>query len=243
MKPLRYFLLIAVSFLCADHVYAAQPVNVTAMGQVQLPSSATFSTDDRIGKVVAAAIYQQHAYLTGAAWIRQSFVLHQSARRLLLLNELPNLQLDPALTSSLMQQIKQLRATGRVDVKFDWDLLELTSSQNRYLQQEDQFYVPTRPDTVRVVGAVAPYTVAFVANKTVADYAAELQRLPGADPSYVWVIEPDTSIRKVGIAYWNTEQAYLAPGSYIYVPIADDDQRLEQFQQSLLQLFSAQLLP
>ncbi|KFZ36252.1 hypothetical protein HR45_17255 [Shewanella mangrovi] len=243
MKPLCYLVACLISFIFVDSSYAAAEMNVSVTGQVKLPPAVTFSMGDRIGKVVAASEYTQDAYLTGAAWIRQSFVLHQSARRLLLLSELPSLDLSPELAASFTQQIEQLQATGRVPVTFSWDLLELDPQQNRFLKQEDRFYVPTRPNTINIVGAVRPYSVAFVSGKTVADYAAELERLDGANPSYVWVIGPDTSIRKVGIAYWNTEQAYLAPGSYVYVPIDDDDEQLEHFQQSLLQLFAAQLLP
>ncbi|QSX33625.1 capsule biosynthesis GfcC family protein [Shewanella avicenniae] len=243
MKPLLSLVFTLTIGLLTSHSSYAQALRVSVTGEAKLDPAIAFSSDDRIGNVVAATTNSTDAYLTGAAWIRQSAVLHQSARRLLLLSDLPKLKLAEALELSLQQQVQQLKATGRVVFPFDWQLLELKPEQNRHLAPADQFYVPARPTIIQVVGAVKPYSVPFEPGKTVAEYSAELKRLDGADLSYVWVIAPDTSMRKVGIAYWNTELAYLAPGSYLYVPVADGGESLQAFQHSLRQLFSAQLLP
>lgn len=235
--------LLCVVALVPISSWAKDSITVSVEGQAHLDKPLTFSHGDTLGKLVSASVYEANAYPVGAALVRHKYVLYQSARRLMLQSTLKELDLPPQLTHALQQQIAALEVTGRVPHAFDWDVIEVRPKQNRKLFDGDSFYVPARPDTISVVGAVDAHKVAFKAGKTVADYMADVQRLSGADLSDVWVIAPDTHITKVGIAYWNEQKRYVAPGSYLYVPISGDDEKTEQFQQSLRRLLASQILP
>lgn len=229
--------------LICGTVSANDVLQVRVDGEARLPSNATLARADTIGQLVSATIYAEDAYLTGAALIRNKYVLYQSARRLLLLSTLKELSLPESTMRELYAQISALKVTGRIPQQFDWDIVALSPAQNRQLIADDIFYVPRRPDDIKIVGAIKAHSVPFVAGKTVADYARAFTLLPDANKSEVWIIFPDTHIEKVGVAYWNQQHTYIAPGSYIYVPLAEGDEKLAEFQQSLRSLLATQILP
>ena len=56
------------------------------------------------------------------------------------------------------------------------------------------------------------------------DYLDECPAVAGADLDYVWLIQPDGQVTRLGIAPWNRETAAApAPGSTLLVPLRSDD--------------------
>src|SRR5690606_34926541 len=79
---------------------------------------------------------------------------------------------------------------------------------------------PRRPDAVRVLGAVAEHCqLSFVASLQLKDYLRQCPAHPAADRNYVYVIQPDGSAERVGIAHWNEHPVSLAVGAMIFVPV------------------------
>lgn len=77
-----------------------------------------------------------------------------------------------------------------------------------------------RPSIVYVWGAVSSQQRDFIAAGAVADYRAVLELDSIADNSYLYLLQADRKIQKVGTAYWNKETIVPFPGSQIIVPFS-----------------------
>lgn len=219
-------------------------LSVSTRGQFVHPQTYQVVPGARLAAVANSWQLAPNAYRLGIALLRADQQRLQSRLRWALLYQLTDAKLDPETHRSLRDQVTQFVATGRVLRHFDWDVIELSPENNRPLKYGDVFVAPHRPDSIRVAGAVRETSLAYEPSKSVADYMAQIERLPGNDPSYVWVITPDTAIRRIGISYWNEQKAYLAPGSVLYVPLKSGfTQKYPEFNQSMMQLYAAQVLP
>lgn len=134
---------------------------------------------------------------------------------------------DPnALTEqrSLVTQLRQLRATGRVVLEFSPASTGVGSIPSIPLENGDIFRVPARPDTVSVIGAVYGQNV-FLYNSTrkLRDYIA-LAGKPNriADNKHAFIIRADGSVfsRERAKGVWSNEfdNARINPGDAIVVP-------------------------
>lgn len=214
-------------------------LDVSTQGQFTNAQHDHVDVKTRIGSIVNGWQLKPDGYRLGIALLREHEKREQSRLRWALIYQLKTMDINAKTKASLDAQLNQITATGRVLQVFNWDLIDFKPQQNRLLKEGDTFVAPIRPNTVRVAGAAKFTQLPFVSGKTVANYSPMISRLPGADKSYIWVITPDTKIRKIGVSYWNTQTAYLAPGSVLYVPLQGDD----AFNQSLAALYAAQVLP
>ncbi|MEL0638703.1 capsule biosynthesis GfcC family protein [Marinomonas sp. TI.3.20] len=214
-------------------------LDVSTKGQFTNAQHYQIGVETRIGSIVNNWQLKPDGYRLGIALLREHERREQSRLRWALIYQLKTMDINPKTKAALGAQLNQLVATGRVLQVFNWDLIDFKVKQNRLLKEGDAFVAPIRPHTVSVAGAAESTQLAFVGGKTVADYSAMISRLPGANKSFIWVASPDTNIRKIGVSYWNTQEAYLAPGSVLYVPLQGDD----EFNESLVKLYAAQVLP
>lgn len=213
-------------------------------GQFQSPQIYNVLPGTRLNALANTWKLVPNAYRLGISLERMSQKPLQERARSSLLYQLPDMRIDEQTKASLKHQIESFKVTGRVLQAFDWDAIELRTQQNRLIRQGDVIVAPKRPNSIIIGGAAKVQKLSFKANRTVAEYVENIHRLDGADPSYVWVISPDTTRYKVGVSYWNTEKAYLAPGSAIYVPLKDTlFHSYQEFNQSMLRLYAAQELP
>lgn len=213
-------------------------------GQFQSPQIFNVVPGTRINALAKAWQVTPDAYRLGIAYERMSQKPEQERERSALLYRLPDMKLAYETEKSLKEQLHQFKITGRVLRVFKWDALGSHPKLNRKIQQGDVVYAPKRPNTITVGGVARAQTLPFKVNKTVGEYVDQIERLPGYKPSYVWVISPNTERYKVKIDYWNTEKAYIAPGSVIYVPLKSTlFHNYQEFNQSMLSLYAAQELP
>jgi hypothetical protein len=121
--------------------------------------------------------------------------------------------------------VQALPVTGRQRAVLDPVAVEVGFAPNLRVSEGDQLIYPARPMSVRVLGAVAgPCTLAFQAMRAARDYLDECPAVAGADLDYVWLIQPDGQVTRLGIAPWNRETAAApAPGSTLLVPLRSDD--------------------
>ena len=99
-------------------------------------------------------------------------------------------------TDSLVNRLRQVRATGRIVLQLRPDSQTLDEIPDLNLENGDRFAVPSVPDTVNVVGAVFDQnSFLYVSKKTVGRYL----RLAGgptrnADTKYAFIIRADGSV-------------------------------------------------
>ena len=124
-------------------------------------------------------------------------------------------------SNALLEKVKSTKAQGRIVLDFANANVTLADLPDLPLEDGDRFYVPRRPATVGVYGAVfAPSNFIYKDNSTVGDYLS----LAGgytrsSDKGYVYVLHADGSLRSAAQS-WLTglggEAAYA--GDAIIVP-------------------------
>ena len=121
----------------------------------------------------------------------------------------------------MASEFAAMPVTGRVRQTITPRSLEMDLSSNRPLSDGDRLYYPTRPNTVNVLGAVEqPCSVPHQPLQQPLDYARHCPALPAASKDDLFVIQPDGTVEKLGIALWNRSPASaLAPGAIIFVPL------------------------
>ena len=125
---------------------------------------------------------------------------------------------------ALLASLKQIRATGRIVLKFTPDSSGTSSLPDISLEDGDRFIVPPVPATVNVVGAVYDQnSFLYAKGKTIGAY---LQLAGGpnrdADRSHQFIIRADGEVvsRKMKNGLWGNEFSRLLvnPGDTIVVP-------------------------
>ena len=135
--------------------------------------------------------------------------------------------LDPnslAEQRSLVSQLRQMRATGRVVLEFRPQSTGIASVPSIPLENGDVFRVPSKPNTVSVIGAVYGQNVfLYDARRHLEDYidlAGKTNRV--ADKDHAFIIRADGSIysrqRAKGVLSNHFDDASINPGDSIVVP-------------------------
>ncbi len=135
--------------------------------------------------------------------------------------------LDPnslAEQRSLVAHLRQLRATGRVVLEFTPTSNGVGSIPVIPLENDDIFRVPSKPNTVSVIGAVYGQNVfLYTSARKLEDYVA-LAGKPNriADRKHAFIIRADGSIfsreRSKGVLSNSFDNARINPGDTIVIP-------------------------
>ncbi|EJN19490.1 MULTISPECIES: capsule biosynthesis GfcC family protein [Pseudomonas] len=207
---------------------------VTVSGDVRSPGPIDVKPGARLMDVIREAQPNAESYWLGAAWLHRSLEDQQTRLKAGVLFDLKLLQrgalLDGKgtradLSKRLYEQIERLPVTGRQVAVLDPIAVEVGFARNALLDDGDRLIYPARPSTVEVLGAVAqPCHVPYRGLQEVRAYALDCNILDDAERDYLWLIQPDGQVRRVGVAAWNREEGVVAaPGSKILVPIRNDD--------------------
>jgi len=76
------------------------------------------------------------------------------------------------------------------------------------------------------------------------EYLENCTPLDDAEADYLWLIQPNGAVRRVGIAHWNRESGqFPVAGSKILVPVKNDDldPPVPELNQQLAELIATQL--
>lgn len=217
---------VMLGMLLATSTQAVSPIRVEARGNVRHPGTHTLPADARLSAAALATRPDENAYMLGAALLREQAIPAQSRLKAGLLFDLDLLTAQPKVADAatrMRDAFKRMPVTGRVPQILDPRPLEATPTQDTPARSGDRLIYPTRPDTITVVGAVITLcTLRHDALTTAAAYRAQCPALPVASSDDLYVVQPDGSHRKVGIALWNREPgASLAPGAVVFVPLAE----------------------
>lgn len=228
MMP-RYLLATALALsLCVPALAAA--VDVQVMGAVTAPGVKHLPAHARLSDAALASPLRADAYALGASWQRPSLLVDQtrlkagllfdldSAHQQALRNDLPALA---DATASLREWIAPMPVTGRAVALLDPRAVEINAVENKPVGEGDTLLYPTRPDGIRVVGAVEhACDLPLVPLKDARDYLDRCAQSSAAEHDWIFVIQPDGRWVKQGVGAWNSGHAMpLAPGAIIVVPL------------------------
>ena len=103
----------------------------------------------------------------------------------------------------------------------DLEKSSATQTQTQTQAQRFALYLPKRPTSIRLVGAMKEsVTMNLIEHGTLNDY---LDALPSgfigesADKSVAYVVQPDGVVQTIQYAYWNEQPVYLAPGAIVFM--------------------------
>ncbi len=121
---------------------------------------------------------------------------------------------------SLIAQLKDAKAVGRITVAANPDVLTSDPDQNMLLEGGDKIYIPRRPLNVRVGGEVlSPAALQFRKGKTAQTYIDEAGGTTYyADRDRAFVVYPDGSAQPLSVSAWKQKITMIPPGSTIIVP-------------------------
>ena len=202
--------------------------SVSVEGQVLRPGTYDLSPGARLSDAAIIGLVSQDAWPLGAAWLRDQARYSQRRLQAGLLFDLQQAAVnvlsqrsadEAALLFRLRDEVAAMPVTGRVQADLT-PLQLLLVDNNHLLASGDRLIYPRRPEQVRVMGAVTEScTLPFSGSLQLRDYLRQCPAHALADPSYVWIIQPDGSQQQVGIGPWNREPATLAVGAVIYRPV------------------------
>lgn len=207
---------------------------LTVSGQVAHAGAVPLHAGARLLEAISAAQPDAQGYWLAAAWLHQPLLERQTRLKAGVLFDLDTLRQAAVAggrapraqaAAQLYQQVQALPVTGRQLAVLDPVAVEVGFAPNPLISDGDRLVYPPRPDSVRVVGAVvAACTLAFEPMRQPRDYLRACPASAQADADYLWLIQPDGHVTRLGIAPWNREEgAPPAPGSTLLVPIRSDD--------------------
>ncbi|QHF45364.1 hypothetical protein PspS35_16790 [Pseudomonas sp. S35] len=210
------------------------PAAMTVSGEVRSAGAMPLQPEARLLDVITASQPDAQGYWLGAAWLRQPLLAQQTRLKAGVLFDLESLR-RAALAAGregrahaaaqLYQQVQALPVTGREVAMLDPVAVEAGFAPNPLVTDGDRLIYPPRPERVQVLGAVAePCSLAFQPLRLAQDYLRACPSSAQADTDYLWLIQPDGHVTRLGTAPWNHEEGNPpAPGSTLLVPIRNDD--------------------
>ena len=210
-----------------------QPVLVTIGGEVARPGRYYFNPGTRLDDAIAEAGGLTHDAFPFAAVVTRESVKHQ--QRLSYDRAIDDVQLlltaqpatsanraemtNPAslaLVNSIVEQLRRREPTGRL--VFDLPVTATALPAGIILENNDTLYVPPRPTTVGVFGAVpSPASFAWRDGQTIGDFvvsAGGVQKL--GDKGQIFVVRANGTVLAGGR---RALRAPALPGDLVYVPI------------------------
>ncbi|MBC8995991.1 capsule biosynthesis GfcC family protein [Pseudomonas sp. N40(2020)] len=227
---------------------------VTVSGDVANPGPVKLPAGGRLLDVINEAVPNAEGYWLAGVLLRQSLLEEQARLKAGVLFDLDVLQRmallfdkssRAALALRLTEQVRQMQVTGRQVADLDPVAVEVGFARNIRLDDGDRLIYPKRVDEVEVLGAVAetchlPYQPLLEAR----EYLEGCTPLDDAEADYLWLIQPNGVVRRVGIAHWNRESGHFpVAGSKILVPVKNDDldPPVPELNQQLAELIATQL--
>lgn len=211
----------------------AEDQSVLVIGEVLNPGRYDLAPGDKMSDLlVRAGGLSAYAYPKGAIFSRRSERQAEEARFRSAARDLERsiaVALDKkdgpdtaavAQAQSLVAELKDVQAVGRITVEADPSVLAAHPELDMLLEPGDRLYIPKRPMTVKVAGEVlSPAALQFREGKKPRDYIDEAGGFSfNADKDRSFVLFPDGSAQPLAVSIWNHNPAFIPPGSTIVVP-------------------------
>ncbi|MFM2579409.1 capsule biosynthesis GfcC family protein [Vibrio fortis] len=106
--------------------------------------------------------------------------------------------------------------------------------------QHFDLYLTHRPTDLTLVGAAKQtHKLKLIENGQLDNYLSMLSKgelLDIADKSIAFVIQPDGHVDEVSYAYWNSKQAYFAPGAIVFIAFDSLPSEFSTLNQNIIEL-------
>ena len=106
--------------------------------------------------------------------------------------------------------------------------------------QRFDLYLTQRPTDLTLVGAVKQaHKLKLIEHGQLNNYLSMLPKgelLEVADKSTAFVIQPDGHVDEISYAYWNSKQAYFAPGAILFVAFDSLPSEVSTLNQNIIEL-------
>lgn len=169
-------------------------------------------------------------YPLGLMWNVPTEIPAQQKLRAYLLQSLANARQDGASSQQIYNWVSALPVTGRVPVNIaDADWLRAHPGQDPVILPGQTVTLPKRPHTITLWVSDGrrcqlPPEPGWMAR----DYILHCDGAALGSADWTWIIQPDGTYRRYGIAAWNVQkQNGPAPGAWIWVPLRQDDWAVE----------------
>ncbi|WP_160296937.1 capsule biosynthesis GfcC family protein [Photobacterium halotolerans] len=154
----------------------------------------------------------------------------------------------PAASETLIQLAQSLASPvpgERIFLPLDRDRVRIVADNNPVLNGPFVFQLTTRPDTIKVTGALrlptgntADISLPWQERQDAAGYLKQVKALSVANRDYVWVIQPDGKAEQHSIAYWNRQHQDIAPGAILYLAFTDLPESAKSLNAQIIHLLS-----
>ncbi len=219
--------LLAAGPALANKSPAPGNLEVVVDGALSAPGSYTVAVGTRLSRLLATTQPTADAYLPALALYRPHARLQQVRLRAGLQHDLDLLEehQDPQIADAatgLSRWLQDHPASGRIRLPVnDMRLMQVQAGSDPVLEQGDVLIAPRRPATITVVGAVeSTCELTHQPLRDAHEYLRECAATPAADPDELYVVQPDMTVQKIGIALWNrADPQPVAPGGVIFVPL------------------------
>lgn len=240
-----------LGLLFASAATAAADPTVSASGLVTNEQAQPWTQGMRLSDLTSAAGVDPQAWYLGSQLYRESAKPAQLKLKAGLLFDLQTALARTAMLSkdnatSLLQrlqaQVESYAVTGRVPAAMN-PLKQRLADENLLLEAGDHVLYVARSEQVRVTGAVVnDCTLPFSTGGVPITYVTQCPRHAAADVDYVYLIQPDGHIERLGAASWNEERAWVANGAIIYVPLrgASSSAVVAEFNQDMAAFLATQ---
>ncbi len=200
-------------------------------GEVSRPGSYSIMPGDDIYDIVnRAGGYTDQSYPFGAVLKRKKVeeleqeYIEKSYRNVIsFLAQNPDKLLANTGIGLILEEYKNLKASGRVVSEFDFQVLKENPAKRTLLKDFDEIHIPSRSNVVYVYGDVGnPKALSFNDMQPANDYislAGGLNRT--ADKSHILIISPNGEASVLNFSKFTNilrEEIDIYPGSMIYVP-------------------------
>ena len=212
---------------------------VIIKGEVKYPGVYVIQKGEKLADVIKrAGGFTKNAYLYGAVFTRESVRKMQEKR---LKNMIYKLKKKIAIIAAsakgvgeqnmnakdlmdaidnLAVQAEKLKPIGRIAIKLDRNLTEFANSAyNISLESNDTLYIPTKPDSISVMGEVMTPSAFVYTSDSAIDYIKLAGgRTSMADDIY-FVVHANGFTQKGEFGSWFSDNIKVKPGDVITVPI------------------------
>jgi len=176
------------------------------------------------------------------------------------IEQLEQLSLQEPQVKSVIAQLESFEYQARYFVDLDRNAVISQPEKNPLLLSKDislskgkalesgkanqaQFfdlYLIQRPTELTLVGAVKQaHKLKLIEHGQLDNYLSMLSKgelLEIADKSTAFVIQPDGHINEISYAYWNSEQAYFAPGAILFIAFDSLPSEYSTLNQNIIEL-------
>lgn len=226
MKKIYILLSLVISIVSHASVHVQLFEEGVKTVQLSLPDNSRLS-DLLHDEHLPPAIYWRSAQLTNSSRMDAA-----NSEKTSLISELDALrnywhdlrENDLAMSAQkLMDDISTISVSGHFSLDIDPDLSRIDTAHNPLLKGNYVFFVAARKSWLNLVGLTSSdRRQGLYPGVGVSEYWQGYHLLPGADPAFVYLIQPTAEVELVPVAIWNRVHREPMAGATIFIGFDPD---------------------